>query len=381
MVAFNRCVMKEAGLVTERNNPLLAGIRVLDVSRILPGPFCTLYLAQMGAEVIKIEEPQGGDYGRSLSPEVFAMANRGKQSVTLDLRRPEDAQRLRDMAMNADVLVESFRPGVMDRFGCGYDALKAINPRLVYAALTGYGQTGPYRDRPGHDMNYRGYAGELDQTGLAGMPPAPGNFQVADLAGGSLNCAVGILAAVIGARASGVGALVDVAMLDGTLAMQLSAMASLRATGEPPSRGEDFLSGALPNYSVYECADGRHLAVGSLEPKFFECFCAAVGKPEWVALCFGPDRDWPRLRRLMADLIRSRSRDEWDAMLAHLDTCVSAVLTPAEALKDPQVRARRMVVSDSGKPAFALPIRFVDAVATEVGPSPALGQDNARWQG
>lgn len=353
-------------------NPLLSGIRVLDLSRILPGPFCTLYLAQMGAEVIKVEDPEGGDYGRQLSPEVFAMVNRGKMSVTLDLRRPEDAGRLKELVKTADVLVESFRPGVMARFGCGYDDLREINPGLVYAALTGYGQTGPYRDRPGHDMNYRGYAGELEQNGAAGSAPAVGNFQVADLAGGALTCAIGILAAVIGARASGVGAYVDVAMLDGTLALQVAALATLRGSSGSPARGGDFLSGALPNYRVYECRDGKHLAVGSLEPKFFAALCHTVGRPDLLAV-----ESRHELQGALADLFASKTRDEWEQQLAGLETCVSAILTPAEALENEQVRARGMIVDDGGKPAFALPIQFRGArVPDNDMPSPGLGEHN-----
>lgn len=358
-------------------NPLLAGVRVIDLSRILPGPFCTLYLAQMGAEIIKIEEPDGGDYGRSLAPEVFAMVNRGKKSVTLDLRKPEDAERLRQLVTRADVLLESFRPGVMDRFGCGYEQLRAINPRLVYASLTGYGHTGPYRERPGHDMNYRGYAGELEQTSDVGVMPAPGNFQVADLAGGALTCAIGILGAIVGAKTSGTGAFVDAAMLDGTLALQVAALGALRASGQAPARGKDLLSGGTPNYRIYECADGRYLAVGALEPKFFETFCRATGQADLFPLAFGRQRDHARLQAALSDLIGSRPRDHWEQLLAHLDTCVSAVLTPAEALDNEQVRARGMVIDDGGKPAFNFPIRFLDAqVPDPRRASPRLGEHN-----
>ncbi len=213
------------------SNPLLHGVRVLDLSRLLPGPFCTLYLAQLGAEVIKIEEPNGGDYARAMSADMFSSVNRGKKSVTLDLRQAADVALFKKLVVDADVVVESFRPGVLDRLGCGYETLKAINPRLVFAALTGYGQTGPYRDRPGHDMNYRAYAGELDQTGNATSGPVVGNLQVADIAGGALSCAVGILAALLGARASGVGSFVDVGMMDATLAMQVLSLSAIRSHG------------------------------------------------------------------------------------------------------------------------------------------------------
>lgn len=357
-------------------NPLLSGVRVLDLSRLLPGPFCTLYLAQMGAEVIKIEEPRGGDYARALSPDLFDLVNRGKKSVTLDLRQDADRAAFLTLAENADVVVESFRPGVMDKLGCGYAVLRERNPRLVHAALTGYGQTGPYRDRPGHDLNYRGYAGELDQCGAAGGLPAPGNFQVADLAGGALTCLAGILAALYGARASGAGTLVDASMLDGTLALQAIALSTLRVMGDAAPRGQDMLSGALPNYAVYECADGKALAVGALEPKFWMALLQALERPDLARLPAVPGPKGEPLRAALRELFRTRTRDDWEARLAHLDTCVSAVLTPAEALRNEQVVSRELMESLHGKPAPRLPIRFSHA-RTQTGAPPALGADNA----
>jgi crotonobetainyl-CoA:carnitine CoA-transferase CaiB-like acyl-CoA transferase len=356
-------------------NPLLAGVRVLDLSRLLPGPFCSLYLAQMGAEVIKIEEPNGGDYARSMSADMFDLVNRGKKSVTLDLRKSDDREKFFGLVKTADVVLESFRPGVMDRLGCGFEAVRAVNPRIVFAALTGYGHSGPYRNRPGHDMNYRGYAGELDQTNGFGQPPAPGNCQVADLAGGALTCLVGILAALFGARASGVGTFVDVAMLDGTLALQVLSLATLRQMGEALPRGRDFLSGAMPNYAVYECADGKHLALGSLERKFFEEVTRATGRTDLLKLPMTVGPKGEPLREELACLFRTKTRDEWEALLADLDTCASAVLTPAEVLENEQVKARGRIETFNGKPAYALPIQFSHARRSS-GPSPRLGEHN-----
>lgn len=356
-------------------NPLLRGVRVLDLSRLLPGPFCTLYLAQLGAEVIKIEDPKGGDGARGMSPDLFSLVNRGKQSVTMDLKQAEDVAIFKKMVATADVVIESFRPGVMDRLGVGYDVLKAINPKLVYAALTGYGQTGPYRDRPGHDMNYRGYSGELDQTAGFEGAPAVGNLQVADLAGGALTCAIGILAALYGARDSGVGSFVDVGMMDGTLALQVLSLNSLRVFGQMPPKGRDMLSGGLPNYAVYECADGKHLAVGSLEMKFFHEVLTRVGRDDLKKLPAVPGKHGEPLRAELVALFKSRPRDEWEALLANEDTCVSAILSPAEVLKNEQVLARGMIVDDNGKPAFNLPIFFDNATAVN-GKSPKLGADN-----
>lgn len=360
-------------------NPLLEGVRILDLTRLLPGPFCTLYLAQLGATVVKVEEP-GGDYARTLSPEMFGLINRGKQSVTVDLKKPEGVAALRRLAADADVLIESFRPGVMDRLGVGYEALKAINPKLVFAALTGYGHTGPYRDRAGHDMNYCGYAGVLDQIGTVGGPPALPGFQIADLAGGALTCALAVVAAVYGARESGHGCFVDSAMLDGTLALQTFTLGTLRALGSVPPRGADMLTGALPNYGVYECADGKHLAVAALEMKFWANFCTAVGKPEWAKKVPMPGKHGEALQAEVAALIRTRTRDEWEAVLGTADACVSAILTPEEALANEQVVARGLIDCADGKPACRFPVRFVDAQVEAIAAAPKLGADNASIQ-
>ncbi|HUR40132.1 MAG TPA: CaiB/BaiF CoA-transferase family protein [Verrucomicrobiae bacterium] len=402
-----------------KGNPLLQGVRVLDLSRLLPGPFCSLYLAQLGAEVIKIEEPGAGDYARE-SPELFAQVNRGKKSVALDLKKPADLAAFKKLVEGADVVLESFRPGVMDRLGCGYDVLKQINPKLVYAALTGYGQTGPYRDWAGHDLNYLAIAGALDQFGSAGGPPAQINLQVADLAGGALTCAIGILAALLGARASGVGSFVDVSMTDGSAALQVIALASLRQFGHGFSRGGDILSGALPNYAIYKCRDGKFLAVGALEPKFLKRLGQALldsspsllrgalarvmpapkakaakaegaGGPKATINAFGSFGDKLRnpeqARRYLAPLrlalravFRTRTRDAWVELLAAQDACVTPVLTLEEALENAQLRARGLVVDDNGKPAFDLPIRF-STPPPPVAASPALGEHSAEVLG
>lgn len=357
-------------------NTLLRGVRILDLSRLLPGPFCSLQLAQLGAEVIKIEEPQGGDYARALFPELFALVNRGKQSVTLDLRQQADAETFRRMAQDADVVLESFRPGVMDKLGCGYAALKTCNPRLVYAAITGYGQTGPWAQRAGHDMNYNGYAGVLDQTGTPGGPPTLSNVQIADLAGGALTAAMGILAAVIGARQSGHGAFVDVGMMDGALALQTLAVAGIRTTGHARPRGSDMLSGGLPNYRVYACADGGYVAMAALEPKFFANFCKAVQRPDLAQKPLAPGPAGAPLVAELEALFKTRSRDEWDRLLGDQDCCVSAILNPEEALRTIQAQARGMVGQEQGKPVLHSPVRVQDAVAVALAPAPALGAHN-----
>lgn len=355
-------------------NPLLQGVKVLDLSRLLPAPFCTQYLQQLGAEVIKVEEPSG-DYARGTA-DIFALVNRGKKSVTLDLKKPDDLAVLKRMAAEADVLVESFRPGVLDRLGCGYETLRALNPKLVYAALTGYGQTGPYRDRAGHDMNYLGYAGVLDQTGAQGGPPTISNVQIADLAGGALTCALAIVAALFGARASGEGSLVDCGMMDGAMALQVAAAATVRSMGQSLPRGSDYLTGALPNYNLYEAGDGKHIALGALEPKFFLKFCQVAGRPDLARLAPAPGKAGEKLRNELTALFKTKTRDEWEALLADADCCTSGVFTLDEALKNPQVAARGFWTSPGGKPEFAFPVQFSHA-RTASGTVPKLGADNA----
>ncbi|MDB5970873.1 MAG: CoA transferase [Hydrocarboniphaga sp.] len=352
-------------------NSLLAGVRVIDLSRLLPGPYCSLLLAQYGAEVIKVEEPDGGDYGRSLEPQLFELVNRGKRSVTLDLRRADGLAAFLRLIDTADVLLESFRPGVMDRLGCGYQTLRSRNPKLVYAALTGYGQYGPLRDAASHDLNAQAISGLLDQSGDAGQAPAMSNIPIADLAGGALHCASAILAAVIGARGSGTGAFVDASLLDGSFALNLMAMVAIRHDGRSRPRGNDMLSGGLARYAVYECADGGHVAVGALEPKFWAAFCAAVERPDLVA-----DGSSERTAAELVALFKTRTREHWDALLSAADCCACAVLKPEEAMLHPQIVARGMVERAAGGPASACAVKFVDAAVPRLADAPKLGEAN-----
>ncbi len=380
---------------------VLTGVRILDLTRLLPGPFLTQYLAQLGAEVIKIEAPEGGDYARTLSPALFEQVNRGKASITLDLTDPRDVSAFKAQVADADVLIESFRPGVMTRLGCDYDTLAEINPSLVYAALTGYGQTGPMAAAAGHDINYLSLSGVLDQTGQAGGRPALSNVQIADLAGGALTAGMAILAAVIGARRSGRGSYIDAAMLDGSLALQSVAFARLQASGQTQPRGADILTGALPNYRVYRCRDGHDLAVGALEPVFFKRLLAVLRGQHDAATPDGPakkpaasrknTRLMTRIERLLADpvkaarwsrpvhwglagLFRTRSRAWWLRRLGHADVCVTPVLTLEDALAHPQIMARGMVESA----ALACPVCINGERGAPLAGAPGLGQDNVR---
>jgi crotonobetainyl-CoA:carnitine CoA-transferase CaiB-like acyl-CoA transferase len=355
-------------------NPLLSGVRVLDLTRLLPGPFCTLYLAQMGAEVIKVEDPAGGDYCRALSPELFALANRGKKSVTLDLKDPSQVAMFHELVKTADIVFESFRPGVMDKLGCGYTVLRQINPRIVYAALTGYGQTGPYRNRPGHDINYRSYAGEIEHLAESGTSIEMDGFPASDLAGGALTCAVGMLAALFGARTSGQGTFVDAAMLDGSLALQIQKVATLRAALS--SNPEGALRGNQPNYGMYRCSDGKYVALGAVEGKFFREFLHLTGRTDLLGLSTAQGEAGRPLKEALSALFLTKTRDDWDQLLAGRDTCVSAVLSPKEAIRSPQNLERRTLEIFNGSPVVNLPVKFTDARVHVVGDSPELGADN-----
>jgi alpha-methylacyl-CoA racemase len=279
----------------------LSGIRVLDLTRLLPGPVCTLHLADLGADVIKIEDTGAGDYARTLgagpgkAAPVFAAINRNKRALRLDLKKREGVEIFLRLVRDADAVVEGFRPGVVDRLGVGYAACCEINPRIVYCAISGYGQTGPYRDRAGHDVNYCSYAGFTDQIGREGGDPVIPNIQIADILGGAVVPAMGILAALLDAQRSGKGRYVDVAMTEGVLAHNLQALAAVASTGKVHPRGADFLSGREPCYSTYRTADGRHMAVGALERKFWERVCDVLQRPDLKA-CHWEIRSEPGAR-------------------------------------------------------------------------------------
>jgi crotonobetainyl-CoA:carnitine CoA-transferase CaiB-like acyl-CoA transferase len=360
----------------------LAGVLVLDFTTLLPGPLATLLLAEAGAEVIKIERP-GGEDMRRYEPRfdgesaMFALLNRGKKSLVLDLKSAPDRDQLTPLIKRADVLVEQFRPGVMARLGLGPDAVKAINPKLVYCSITGYGQTGPYRDRPGHDINYLGYAGVLEQTGIAGGPPALSNLQVADLLGGAMNASTAILAALFGASRTGRGTHVDVAMTEGALAHNIFALHAVQTFGHARPRGDDLLTGGVPCYGVYVAQDGRHIAVGALEEKFWRGLCEAIGRPDLIPGQLATGAAGDAVRRQLAAVFAQHPRAHWIERLAALDCCVTPVLSPDEVLDDPQIRARGMIVSVDGVRHYAPPFRLAGHAFTIARSAPAHGEHSA----
>ncbi|NEX64824.1 CaiB/BaiF CoA transferase family protein [Noviherbaspirillum galbum] len=323
------------------SQPPLQGVKVLDLTRLLPGPVCTQHLADMGADVIKIEDTGAGDYAAA---PVKALVNRNKRGIRLDLKQAAGVQAFLDLARDADIVVEGFRPGIVDRLGIGYEKVAGVNPRVVYCSITGYGQSGPFRDLAGHDMNYGGYAGALDQVGSDASTLALSNLPVADLMGGSLTAAMGILAALFDASRTGRGRYLDVAISDGTLAHAVLPLARVNAEGKARPAGGDSISGGLPNYRPYRTRDGRVLAVAALEPKFWETFCDTIARPDLKAC----DRNAPpevlrRIQEEVARVVASMTLSEWEEKLAGVDCCVSPVLKLEETLRHPHFRERGMV--------------------------------------
>lgn len=355
----------------------LDGLRVLDLSRLLPGPFCTMLLADMGAEVIKVEDARGGDYARYYPPYLdegfgafFATINRNKRSIGLDLKDARGVALLTELAASADVLVESFRPGVMERLGCGHEQLAEVNPGLIYCAITGYGQDGPLAARAGHDLNYLALAGVLEQNGRAGDAPVTPGFQLADIAGGALYAALGVTSALYRRERTGQGAFVDVSMTEGALSFHLPIHATM-SRGEQVERGQGMLTGGVPCYGVYETSDGRHLAVGSLEPKFWMGLVQALGVPELATDNLATGEEGARVRAKIAEVIAGKTLDEWTALLAEVDVCCEPILTPAEAIESELFRARQMFFDLQGIRQTRTPLT---PPGREHAPAPAHGE-------
>jgi alpha-methylacyl-CoA racemase len=371
----------------------LEDVRILDLTRLLPGGFCTLLLADLGADVIKVEDTGQGDYVRWAPPyygseeqtalgtrsAIYLALNRNKRSIRLDLKQEGGRQALIKLAETADVLVESFRPGVLDKLGVGYEVLRQANPALVYCPITGYGQDGPNRDRAGHDMNYLGLNGVLGLTGESGGPPIQSGAQIADLGGGALMAAVGILAALQESRRGGEGQIVDVSMTDGSLAWLAMEAGRYFGSGEVPKRGDIMLSGGIICYRPYEAKDGW-VTCGALEPKFWSRFCKAVGREDLIEHQFAkPGSD---AHRQAEEIFRTKTREEWKAFNDEHDAMIEPVLELDEALESELVREREMVVSyeqpELGEiRQLGFPIKLSRTPASVERPAPALGEHTA----
>lgn len=328
----------------------LGNLKILDFSTLLPGPYATMMLADLGADIIRIEAPNRVDLVRMMPPfdggvsGQHAVLNRSKRNLSLDLKNPESVTIIKALVQDYDIVVEQFRPSVMDRLGVGYDALREVNPNLIFCSLTGYGQTGAYKDRAGHDINYLALSGLLSYAGRKDETPAPFPMQVADIGGGSLHLVIGLLSAVIRRMATGEGARVDISMLDGSLAWN-AVGASQVILGDSSPEPEGTLLNGASFYDLYETKDERLLSVGSLEPKFWQGFCQAIDHPELIEVGLNPDiTKHQAVKPIVRETIASKTLSEWEAIFADWDVCVEPVLTTEEALKHPQINARGMLV-------------------------------------
>jgi len=355
----------------------LAAVRVLDLSRLLPGPYCSRILADFGAEVIKVEAPGGGDWVRYAPPLVdgegalFQALNRGKKSLTLNLKSGAGREILLRLVETADVLLESFRPGVMERLGVGCERLAQANPRLVYGSLSGYGPAGPYRERAGHDLNYIGLTGLLDLSGARDGPPTIPGAPIADLNGG-LWMAFGILLALLAREQTGRGQRVDGSLLGGAMAHLPMAVACSLA-GQPLKRGGGALNGGVVCYNVYETQDGKYMTLAALEPQFWVAFCKAAGRDDLIAQQFAPAvAGEPAYDELRA-LFRARSRQEWTETMAGVDACCEPVHDVEEALASAPVQALGMGCGHGLLP----PVRLSAPPTHSATRVPALGEHTA----
>ena len=327
----------------------LEGLVVLDFTRLLPGPFCTQLLANLGADVIKIEDPALGDYMRSVPPLVdgtsypFLMVNRGKRSLAVDLKTSEGQDILRQLSRRADVVVEQFRPGVMARLGASYDDLAMMNPRIVYCSFSGYGQTGPYKDLPGHDLNFEALAGILAVTRSGSDPrPAIPGVPIADLAG-AFNAALAILAALRTRDRTGRGEFIDLSIYDTTVALMVLGLARYFATGEEPIAGETLLTGTFPFYALYETKEGRWLSVSAVEPKFWVRMCELVGAPELSERQFAEEPDRAAVAETLAARFREKTLAEWERLFEPERLPIAPVKRLPEVVEDPHVAARNLL--------------------------------------
>lgn len=365
---------------------LLKGIRVLDLTRLHPGPYCTMLLADMGADVIKIEEPGRGDYSRWTPPLIkeigagFITLNRNKRSICLNLKNEKGRTALLKMVEQADVFIEGFRPGVMERLGLDYENLSKINPRLIYCSLTGYGQDGPYKKLVGHDLNYLALGGIVGlSTEASGSSPALPTINIADLGGGALMAGMGILAALAKRNLNNEGNYIDISMLDGVVSLLTFNGADFLSTGKQPSADEHMNWGGCPGYDIYATKDGRYISVGALEKVFWENFCSALGHPELIEKQWVKGSELKRVREIIASTFKTKTREEWLSIFQDLDVCVSPVNNLEEVMNDPQVRHRNMIVEVDQPQAGPVqiignPIKIPTAGTTEYHPAPGLGE-------
>ena len=328
---------------------MLSDIKVLDLSTLLPGPYASMMLADLGAQVLRVESPDRVDLVRELPPKIGSSSaahqylNRSKRSIALDLKQPEAVQIVHKLVAEHDIVLEQFRPGVMQRLGLGYAALQAINPQIIYCSITGFGQTGPYRDRAGHDLNFLALSGVSSYSHRQDQAPVPLGIQVADIAGGSLHSVIGILAALHHRQKTGVGQQIDISMTDAAFALNgMSGAGYLGGQVEPQVEGDLLNGGSF--YDYYATQDGRYLAVASLEPKFFSGLCELLKLPQLKFLGASPE-DQTQIKATLTEVFKQHNLAHWQRLFAEVDICVEPVLSFAEASQHPQLAAREMVVN------------------------------------
>ena len=321
---------------------VLNGITVIDLSRLLPGPYCSMILADHGARVIAVEDK------RFLADGLFFnLINRNKEHMSLNLKTEKGKEIFFRLIQNADVLLEGFRPGVVDRLGVGYETVQKVNPKIIYCSITGYGQNGPFRDRAGHDANYMSYAGVLDLIGEADRPPSIPGVPIADIAGGSMNAAIGILLALIARQNTGKGQYIDISMTDGMVAFLPTALFFRQLTGQEPARADGLFSHRYACYNTYETADGQFLSIGAVEKRFWRQLCDLLGLSDYADLQYDDQRRLEILNS-MRQAFKQKTLDEWNAVLGDKDVCWGRVQSLSEVLEDPLFRQRKMVVEIKG---------------------------------
>jgi len=357
---------------------LLSGIRVLDLSRLLPGPYLTQLMADLGAEVIKVETPLAGDYARLAPPEMglgnlYETVNQGKKSLALNYRNPRGREIFMKLAATADVILEGFRPKVADKYGIGYEAVRAVKSDIVYCSLSGYGQEGPYQQRAGHDLNYLSIGGAVSLNGHPGEKPIPYGLPVADLSGAML-AAIAILGALVGRERSEQGMYLDIALLDGAISWMTPLALGAYFSGLDVRAGTHPLLGGQACFNIYKTADGKYITLAALEPHFWSDFCKVIDRGDLTQRQFDPELD-PELE----NVFQQKTRAEWLALFADVDACVEPVNSIEEMLSDPQVRARGYVRMESGRPA-GMNSPFVFAHG-ERSSAPALGADTCELLG
>ena len=330
---------------------ILKGLKILDFSSLLPGAFTTMMFADYGADVIHVESSRRVDMMRIMPPYkedresfIHQHLNRSKKSLTLNLKTPEAIEIVKSLIQEYDIVIEGFRPGVMKRLGIDYESLKAVNPRLIYCSITGYGQTGPYQQRPGHDNNYLSIAGVLDHSRFKGKKPVAMGIQIADIAGGTMHAAVGVLAAALHREQTGEGKYIDVSMTDAAFTLNALYGTSYLASGHLPKPEEEILNGGT-FYDYYQTKDGRYFSVGSLEPQFRKLLCEALDIPELIQSTFNDSSyTQKRFKEAIKDAFLTKNFDEWLEIIQDFDGCVEPVLTFEEACNHPQIQARQMIV-------------------------------------